>query len=155
MHAPAHLGKKPSLHDQVMKRFSEAHEWENQGLPMMSKIPKKIKITFTISLKIGNKMGGIPISAFRYVLLRVLYLLGLPMNWLCAHCSMLNTETQGRLQKFSFAGYWGWVPIKIDTIRANGHAKLTVYERFMRRSWEVHEWLMRRRRVANTTQHLI
>ena len=24
-HAPAHLGNKPSLHDQIMKRFSEAH----------------------------------------------------------------------------------------------------------------------------------
>ena len=138
-----------------MRRLWEAHEWENQGLPRKSKIPKEIKIIFTISLKIGNKMGGPFLLSDMYSFVYLIYLLGLPVNWLCAHCSMLNTETQGRLQKLSFAGYWGWVPIKIDTIRANGHAKLTKYERFLRGSWEVYEWLMRRRRVANTTQRLI
>ena len=58
---------------------------------------------------------------------------------------MLSSETQGRR----------WIPVKIDTIRANGHAKLTVYELFMRGSWEFYEWLMSRRRVANAAQPLI
>ena len=50
---------------------------------------------------------------------------------------------------------WFWKKSEIDTIRANGHAKLTVYEWFMRGSWEVYEWLMSRRRVANAAQPLI
>ena len=134
------------VHERIMRGLWEAHEWENQGLLRTSKLPEKIKIIFTILLNIGNKWGGSPFQlSDMYYFVYLIDLLGLTVHWLCAHCSMLSSETQGRI----------WIRVKIDTIRANGHAKLTVYELFMRGSWEVYEWLMSRRRVANAAQPLI
>ena len=43
------------------------------------------------------------------------------------------------VSQFLFGGYWGSNQLKLDPIRANGHAKPIVYEWFMRSLWVVHE----------------
>ena len=65
--------------------------------------------------------------------------LGLLVTWFCALGIILNTEIQGTLQESLFDAYSECIRLRIDTIRANGHAKLTVYEWFMRGLWVAHE----------------
>ena len=82
MHAPAHLGKKPSLHDQMMESFSKAHEWR----------PNNLKRYLNSSGRAQNNLEeviGIPIYTYKRALMTLIDCVWLQLKYY-VHDRFLN-----------------------------------------------------------------
>ena len=159
MHAPAHLGKKPSLHDQVMKRFSEAHAWRPNDswanyerimrgswvgeprTPQGIKTPWKDQDNPHDIIEHWKQMGGGPHFCFPICITSYTLLIYCDCLWTdsarIVACWVRKLKEEDEFQSKSIP----FVPMDMRSSPSMS-CSWEVHERFMSGSWVGEEWLM-------------